>query len=248
MQWSCLLAVVLSAVPAAACSHGHTTDLLVSLPFLSVDFRTGYQHRPCPEEVVLASAPTPPPMVFAQPVYAQPVFVQPARPQYVYVAPAPAPNVMARVDPPWVMERPARLGIKYLPGFNSAVVWNEVLAVGKPTFAHSLGLEYRFNHWLTARSDFEMRSTSRSWDALGLKLSLPIPVVSPYVSASLSASEATSAPGRYSLGAVAAAGVDVKLGRHFFIEGEVRYRVAPGDCCREEPQLTALLGAGVAFF
>lgn len=93
-----------------------------------------------------------------------------------------------------------------------------------------------------------MRATSRSWDAAGLKLSLPIPVLSPYVSGSLSASEAYNSPGRYSLGAVAAAGVDLKIGRHFFIEGEVRYRVAPGDCCREEPQLSALIGAGVAFF
>ncbi len=241
----CLLGVLLHAVPAQACGHGHTGGLTVSLPFLSVDVRSGYQHRPCPEQVLLASAPTAPPMVYAQPIYVQPA----PRPHSVYVAPAPAPNVMARIDPPRPVDRPARLGIKYLPGFNSAVVLsNDVLAVGQPTFAHSLGVEYRFTHWLAARSDFEMRASSRSWDALGLKLSLPIPFFAPYISGSLSASEAYQSPGRYSLGAVAALGFDIKLGRHFFIEAEARYRVAPGDCCREEPQVSALVGAGVAFF
>lgn len=187
-------------------------------------------------------------MVMAQPL----LFVrpEPVRPQYVYLAPEPAPvTVMARVAPSVVaVEGPSHLAIKYLPGLSSSVVLNDVLAVGRPRLAHSLGLEFRFNHWFALRSDLEMRSAGRSWDVAGLKFSLPIPVLSPYVSASVSASEAYREPGRYQFGAVAAAGLDLKFGRHFFIEAEGRYRVAPGDCCREEPQLSALIGAGVAFF
>ncbi len=228
LLWSCCLGVVLLALPADAnCGLG--------------------RGAPCPSVVVVAEYPSPPPMVVAQPL----VFVrpEPVRPRYVYVAPTPAPvTVMTRAAPPVVVEGPSHLAIKYLPGLSTSVVLNDVLAVGRPSLAHSLGLEFRFTHWFALRSDFEMRAASRSWDVAGLKFSLPIPVISPYVSASVSASEAYREPGRYQLGAVAAAGLDLKFGRHFFIEAEARYRVAPGACCREEPQVSALIGAGVAFF
>ena len=240
---TCLVGVVLNALPAeASCVRGEV-GLAVNLPFVGVDVRASHR-GPCPE-VVLAEYPSPPPMVVAQPyVVVQPV---PVRPQYVSVAPP--PNVMARVTPPpVVVEGPSHLALKYLPGLSSSVVLNDVLAVGRPGFAHSLGLEFRFYHWFALRSDFEMRAASRSWDVVGAKFSLPIPVLSPYLSGSISASEGYNAPGRYQLGAVAAAGLDLKFGRHFFIEAEARYRVAPGACCREEPQVSALVGAGVAFF
>ncbi len=227
LLWSCCLGVVLLALPADAnCWLG--------------------RGAPCPV-VVVAEYPSPPPMVVAQPL----VFVrpEPVRPRYVYVAPTPAPvTVMTRAAPTAVVEGPSHLAIKYLPGLSTSAVLNDVLAVGRPSLAHSLGLEFRFNHWFALRSDFEMRAASRSWDVVGLKFSLPVPLISPYVSASVSASEAYREPGRYQLGAVAAAGLDLKFGRHFFIEAEARYRVAPGACCREEPQVSALIGAGVAFF
>ena len=184
LLWSCLLAVLLPAMPAEACAHGHvgSDGLSVRLPFFRLDVGGGpVRHQPC-AEVLLASAayvPTPPPMVFAQPLFVAPtpapapvVVVQPAPPpvQYVYQPQAAAENVMARREPPPVERSVARLGIKYLPGLNSTVVLSNVLAVSRPTFAHSLGLEFRFSHWLSLRSDFEMRSTSWSLDGVGLKL------------------------------------------------------------------------------
>ena len=221
LLWSCCLGAVLTSLTAdAQCARG----------------------APCP--VVFEEYASPPPMVVAQPL----LFVrpEPVRPRYVYVEPAPV-RVVERVAAP-VVEGPSHLAIKYLPGLSTSFVLNDVLAVERPRLAHSLGLELRFNHWLTLRSDYEMRAASHSWDIAGLKVSLPIPLIAPYVSASLSASEAYREPGRYQFGAVAAAGLDLKLGRHFFIEAEGRFRVAPGSCCREEPQVSALIGAGVAFF
>jgi hypothetical protein len=212
------LLLVVTAAPASACLTG---GVVVGLAI----------QVPSPEVVLAMASLSPPPMVFAEPVIV-------AEPRVI----------AAPVERPTVIEGPAHLALKYMPGLNSTVVLDSALAVGHPRFAHSVGLEFRFNRFFALRSDLEMRSASHSWDAVGLKFSIPIPVWSPYLSASVSASEAANAPGQYQLGAVASAGFDLKFGRHFFIEAEARYRVAPGECCRTQPQLTALLGAGVAFF
>ncbi len=262
---SILALASLSAAPAQACSHGHIGAGGFALniwPFLAIDVRA-HHHVPCPEAmpapiVVAQAAPvyvTPPPQYVSSPPPA-PVYITPPpmvaapAPQYVPVpvpTPAPAaPTVVTqfeRRDP----ERPALLGLKYAPGANASIAWTDVVSAGSPSFAQSVGLEFRATSWLALRSDLEFRAAGRSWDALGLKLSTPT-MVSPYISGSFSVSERLIEPGKYQVGAMAAVGLDVKLGRHFFIEGEVRYRVAPGDCCREQPQLTGLVGAGVAFF
>ncbi|MEW6430530.1 MAG: hypothetical protein AB1730_03380 [Myxococcota bacterium] len=187
-------------------------------------------YEPPPPPVV--AAPPPPPMV-AAPVAAAPV--------------AAAASVNVRVekkDPP----RPAFLGLKYLGGTAALVDWSSGMDLSGLGYAHSIGLEGRFNRWLALRSDLEMRSDSRSWDLLGAKLWVPTETFKPYASVSLAMSEAYSQPGKVHWGVVGAAGIDIWLGKHFFIEAEARYRVSPGDCCRAEPHLTGLVGAGVAFF
>ncbi len=86
---------------------------------------------------------------------------------------------------------------------------------------------------------------------LGLKVWLLPPwAFRPYGSVSLAGSEAYAAPGKYQLGVSVAAGADLFFGKHFFLEAEARYRVSPGpgECCREVPHLSGLIGAGIALF
>ena len=107
----------------------------------------------------------------------------------------------------------------------------------------------RLTRWLSLRSDLEFRQTSRTWDMLGVKLSLfPYSPVKPYGSVSFSGTESYAKPGKFSFGFAGAAGIDVFLGKHFFLEAEVRYRMTPGNCCSDVPALTGLVGGGVAFF
>jgi hypothetical protein len=163
----------------------------------------------------------------------------------VYAAPAAAVAVtVEKKDPP----KPAFLGLKYLGGSAALVDWSNGMSMTGLGFAHSFGLETRFTNWFGLRSDFEMRPDSRSWDLLGAKLWIPTQTFKPYLSGSLAMTEAYALPGKMHWGFVAAAGIDIWIGKHFFIEAEARYRVSPGDCCRDEPHLTGLIGAGVAFF
>lgn len=178
--------------------------------------------------------PTPPPVVAAPPMVAAPP---------VAAAASVSVQVEKREDP-----KPAFLGLKYLGGSAALVDWSTGMSLSSLGYTHSIGLEGRFNRWFGLRSDFEMRSDSRSWDLIGAKLWVPTSTFKPYASVSLAMTEAYSQPGQMHWGLVGAAGLDIWLGKHFFIEAEARYRVSPGDCCRAEPHLSGLIGAGVAFF
>jgi hypothetical protein len=227
LQWAVLAVVVGAAAPALACSHpGHgALSLHVGGFFLGVGVNT---------------APCPPPVVIAPPV------VQYVAPAPVVVAPPPvitAPAVTAPRD-----DRPAALGLKYVGGGAALLDWSSDPPLTGLGLAHSVGLEGRLTTWLGLRSDLELRRDSRSWDVIGVKLWLPTSTFKPYVSASLAVTEAAAQPGRLHWGLVGAAGLDLWLGKHFFLEAELRYRVSPGDCCRAAPHVTGLVGAGVAFF
>lgn len=196
--------------------------------------------EPAPPPVVMAPPP-PPPMVSA------PVVVTPAP----VVVQQPAPQVVVRAPPPPAPERPALIGLKYTPGI-SGIFTSSPNSVGfsGARFTHSAGLEARLSRWFALRSDVELRNDSRSFDVIGLKAWLAGAdwKVKPYLSVSLSGTNSDSRPNALSIGAVGAAGLDIFFGRHFFLEAEVRYRALPGSCCTEVPQITAVAGAGVAFF
>jgi hypothetical protein len=213
--------------------HRHPRRTIVVAPApIFVQAPVVYQQPP----VVMA----PPPLVQAAPVYvAPPVIVQQP------------PQVVMRTATPPVPDRPATIGIKYTPGL-SGVFTSSPGAVGLSgaRFTHSFGLEARLAHWFALRSDAEFRDDSRSFDVIGAKLWLAGATwtVKPYLSASLSGTFVDSRQRALTVGVVGAGGVDIFLGRHFFLEAEVRYRGLPGSCCAEVPQLTGVIGGGVAFF
>lgn len=216
-------------------------------------YRFRVQNAPCPDTtealVVAPPAYAAPPPVYVQPMY-EPLPPPPivfAAPQPVYASP---PVVVAPAPPrPPKDDRPALIALKYAPGASAAVDWGS--GAGSFGITHSVGLEVRLSRWFALRSDFEMRPEGRSWDMIGLKVWLFPPwALRPYGSVSLAGSEAYAAPGKYQLGVSAAAGADLFFGKHFFLEAEARYRVSPGagECCREVPHLSVLIGGGVAFF
>jgi hypothetical protein len=195
---------------------------------------------------------SPPPVVYAPP---QPQYTAPPM---VYAQPAPAPvavvapmAVVRQKPAPVERPRPGFLAVKYMPGVSTSpsLENNGELDFNDTGFAHSPGLEVRLTRWLSLRSDLEFRQTGRTWDMLGVKLSLfPNSPVKPYGSISFGASESYANPGSYAFGFAGAGGLDVFIGRHFFLEAEVRYRMTPGSCCSEAPALTGVIGGGVAFF
>jgi hypothetical protein len=191
--------------------------------------------RPVPTPVY--PPPQPIPEFAAPPMVAAPVPVPVAVAAPVVVAPAP------------VADAPAHLAFKYLPGFSSTfAVGSDGVSVSTPRFAHSIGVEVRATHWLALRSDLEMRGTSTTWDMLGLKLSVPTRVLSPFVSASVAGTATTTS---VSLGVSGALGLDLKLGKHIFFTAETRVRVTPDarSCCGGAiPQFIGLVGGGLAFF
>jgi hypothetical protein len=255
-----VLSIVGLSAPAFACNTGGGVGIQLG----SVFFGFSRHRHACPPVVVQAYPMQPlppvayytqqPPVVYAQPpvVYAQPPMVYAAPPPVAY-APAPmvvaAPVVQAKVAPP-VRERPGFLALKYMPGASSDISINTgAFGFGDVGFAHSPGIELRITRWLSLRSDLEFRQGGRTWDMLGVKLSLfPSSPVKPYASVSFGANENYANPGKYSWGFVGAGGLDVFFGKHFFVEAEVRYRMTPGACCSEVPALTGLIGGGVAFF
>lgn len=267
-----VVAVVGVSAPALACSHGHVGEggFSINLAGLQLGFAVHSHAHPCHiQQPVVVPQPyvVSPPVVVPPPAYIPPpapVYVAPPAP--VYVAPSPPPVVYVPVPTPApapppapapvvvqqaaavVVDRPALLAVKYTPGTSAVVGWGDSVSVNGLGFAHSVGLELRPSRWFSLRSDFEMRPDGRSWDMIGAKFSLPNETFRPYASVSLSGSESKALPGKYQLGVAGAAGLDVFLGKHFFLEAEARYRVSPGDCCREVPHLTALVGGGVAFF
>ena len=193
-----------------------------------------YQQPP----VVMA----PPPMVQAAPVYVAPLQV---------IVQQPPPQVVTRTVTAPAPERPSLIAIKYTPGL-SGIFTSSPGAVGfsGARFTHSAGLEARLSRWFALRSDVELRNDSRSFDVIGAKVWLAGAdwAVKPYLSASLSGTMVDSRPNALTVGVVGAGGVDVFFGKHFFLEAEVRYRALPGSCCTEVPQVTGVVGAGVAFF
>jgi hypothetical protein len=143
--------------------------------------------------VIVAPQVLPPVAYYTQPqvVYAQPapVYVAPPPQQVVYSNPplvyAP-PVVQAKAAPPPPDDRPNFLALKYMPGVSSNITTsNGDMSFGGPTFAHSPGVELRLTRWLSLRSDLEFRKEGRTWDMLGVKLSLlPNSPVKPYASVS----------------------------------------------------------------
>ena len=258
-----VLSILGVSAPALACYRGgYQSGVGVQLGGLFFGFSRHHQ-APCVEAVVITQPmqvvqPLPPVAYYTQPqvVYAPPpppVYVA-APPQQVYysnppLTPAPLPAVTAKA-PPVADDRPGFLALKYMPGVSSIIsTTNGDPSFGTPTFSHSPGVELRLTRWLSLRSDLEFRKEGRTWDMLGAKLSLlPRSPVKPYASVSFSGNENYANPGKYSFGFVGAAGVDVMIGKYFFLEAEARYRVTPGSCCSTVPALTGLVGGGVAFF
>ena len=229
----------------------------------------GYRRHRHHYDAVVAPAPqyAPAPVMVQPPP--QPVYVAPPVPAYAPPVPAYAPPVQVYTPPPVVYapvaapapvvvqpaprpvdNKPNFLALKYMPGFSS----NIGTADGKvdfstPAFAHSPGVEFRLTRWLSLRSDLEFRKDSRTWDVLGVKGSLfPRSPVKPYASVSFAINENLKNPGKYSFGFSAAAGMDIFIGKYFFLEAEARYRMTPGSCCSEVPTLAVVGGGGVAFF
>lgn len=258
-------------------SHGHGgNEVNLRLGHLALDLRFGVRPEPCQDVVVVAQAEpqyeaapmveaSPPPLYVAPPdpefcappvVEAPPpIYVAPPPPPRVYVAP-PRPVAVAvpvvvaapvvEVEP----EGPAHLALKYSPGASSTVGFNQGFEpqISGLGFTQTAGIEFRLGRYFALRTDGELRQDGRSLDVIGGKFSLfPSSIVRPYASASLSLSDSPRLPGQIHVSVMGAGGLDINLGRHFFIEAEVRYRRVPG-CCGEESRVTALVGAGVAFF
>lgn len=263
-----LVAALVLAPSVFACTY--TAKGKVYVPGVRA-YRFRIVNAPCPEvapppQVYVAAAPPPvyvpvpmPPPAYAPAPVAPPVYVPSPMPPPTYYSPAPlppptyvpAPVVVAQAPVRHEDEGPSHFGIKYMPGISTAVGFANGPQTGTVGFSQSLGLELRLSRWFALRSDYELRPEGRSWDMLGLKVWLiPSWVIKPYASASVAGSESYNLPGKFQLGLSAAVGADLMIGRHFFIEAEARYRVSPGvgDCCREVPHLTALVGGGVAFF
>lgn len=266
-----VLAVVLTAAGVASAQSHVELNLFGSSSSLNFGFGVHHHARRHivvgPPAVYVQPAPIyvqQPPVVYQQPavvmapppmVQAQPVYVQPA-PVYVQPAPVvqqPPPQVVTRtvtVKEP-VPERPALIGIKYTPGLSGVfTATGNSVGFSSARFTHSAGLEARLSRWFALRSDVELRNDSRSFDVIGAKVWLAGGdwKVKPYLSASLSGTMADSRPNALSIGVVGAGGLDVFFGKHFFLEAEVRYRALPGNCCTEVPQVTGVVGAGLAFF
>lgn len=262
-----VLTVVLTAAGVASAQSHVELNLFGSSSSLRFGFGV-HQHHHHRRQVVVAPPPVyvqpapvyvqPPPVVYQQPavvmapppmVQAQPVYVQPAP----VVVQQPPPQVVTRtvtVKEP-VPERPALIGLKYTPGLSGVfTASNTSVGFSGARFTHSAGLEARLSRWFALRSDVELRNDSRSFDVIGAKVWLAGGdwKVKPYLSASLSGTMADSRPNALTVGVVGAGGVDVFFGKHFFLEAEVRYRALPGNCCTEVPQVTGVVGAGLAFF
>jgi hypothetical protein len=254
-----VLSIVGVSAPAFACRTGGGVGIQLG----SVFFGFSRHRHTCPPVIVQAVpvAPlppvayytqTPPPVVYAPPpvVYSPPPMVYASPPPPVAYANAPLPVVVQPKPAPRESPRPGFLAVKYMPGVstNPSMTDGELDFDGTG-FAHSPGLEVRLTRWLSLRSDLEFRQGGRTWDMLGVKLSLfPNSPVKPYGSVSFSGNESYANPGKFAFGFAGAGGIDVFLGKHFFLEAEVRYRMTPGNCCSEVPALTGVVGGGVAFF
>lgn len=246
---------------------------LGGLPLFSLGVAVA--HEPCPVTVAapvmvappVVVAPPPiyvaPPVVTAPPVVAAPVYV--AAPPLVAVAPTyvpapayapPPPPVVAAPAAPVVTasaerterDRPNFLALKYLPGLATSIGPGEPFSVGGIGHQASVGAELRFTRWFALRSDAEFRPDGHSYDFLGVKLTMDKDSpLRPYVSASVTGEFPVAKPGNSYLGLVGGVGLDLFLGKYFFLEAEGRLR-SVHSCCGVGPQASASVGGGVAFF
>ena len=188
-----VLLVVGVSAPAFACRTGGGVGIQLGHVFF------GFSRRHTCPPVVVQAVPVPlPPVSYytAPPVYAPPPVVY-SPPPMVYAAP-PAPMVIANA--PLVVQakpvapkrdRPGILAVKYMPGVSTNPSMPDGdLQFDGTAFAHSPGLEVRLTRWLSLRSDLEFRQGGRTWDMLGVKVSLfPNSPVKPYALVSFSGSE-----------------------------------------------------------
>lgn len=135
------------------------------------------------------------------------------------------------------------MAVKLLGG-GSGVVNTTSAKSDQPGLSGMLGVEVRLTEWLAVRSDLDLRANGVSWDVAGLKLRGPW-FLSPYFSVSATVG---LTGGHFSLGPVGAAGLDLRLGRHFFLELEGAFRVSPGETLRRAGQVSVMAGLGYAFF
>jgi len=143
--------------------------------------------------------------------------------------------------PPPRREEPL-LAVKALGGVSGLVNSSDAPS-DQPGFSGMIGAEFRLTRWLALRSDLDFRPNGISWDAAGLKLRAPW-FLSPYISVGATLGFSN---GHLALGPVGAAGLDLHLGRHFFLEVEGAYRVSPGEQLRRGGQASLMAGLGWAF-
>ncbi len=102
-------------------------------------------------------------------------------------------------------------------------------------------LEFRPLLWLAVRSGFELAPAGQALDVVGVKLS-PNTIWRPYFAASLAA-QFVRQTGGAAFGTALAGGLDVSLGRGFFLEAEARLRLIVANT----PQASLSVGAGFEF-
>ncbi len=266
-----VVAALTASAPAFACHrgfHSHLGAETISIGFGGFPFFTmgvAVAHAPCPAYVaplpplpplppivqqvpVYVPAPPPPPQVVQVPVYVQAPPLVAAPPVVAVPTPTylPAPAVVAA---PRVVERegPNHLAFKYMTGVLGDVS-NGGLSVGGFGGLTNLGAELRLARWIALRSDLEFRPNGRSIDFLGVKLWVDSDsALRPYASVSVTGEHPASRPGSSYLGLVGAAGLDLFLGRTFFLEAEARVRTVH-DCCGESLLASGTVGGGLAFF
>jgi hypothetical protein len=102
--------------------------------------------------------------------------------------------------------------------------------------------EYRPLQWLAVRAGFEMSPSGQALDVVGVKVS-PNTIWRPFFAASLSANFLHETTGAR-FGTALSGGLDVSLGRGFFLEAEARVRLTADNT----PRASLSVGAGFEFF
>ena len=141
-----------------------------------------------------------------------------------------------------------RISVRYAPGISAPVSFDDQrFGVGPAAWIHSPGVEVRISRYFSIRADAELRDGAQTWLIPGIKLSaMPHARVHPWISLSAALHRVDAAPGRVAVGLMKAVGLDFTVFKYFFLSGEVRVSVVPGDCC-SLPRVSGLFGAGVQF-
>ena len=152
---------------------------------------------------------------------------------------ASAPQVVEAQEAP-CDDGPALIAVKVMPGYGARLFAQDGPSAG---FGLSAGLEVRLTGWLALRSDVDFRRGGHSLDFLGIKLSLDRDTLRPFASLSVGGDFPAERIGNSWLALTGALGLDVALGRNFFLTAEARARTT-----KQQPLTGALLvGVGVAF-